>query len=75
MREGSGAEGLDERRAALCRYAEKATATPEEMAEEDLAPLRAVGLDDADLLTLSHVIAFFNGANRIASCLHVDAEP
>ena len=45
------------------------------MTEEDLAPLRAAGLSDEDLLVLSHVTAFFNGVNRIADALHVDPEP
>ncbi|MHC4470863.1 MAG: carboxymuconolactone decarboxylase family protein [Planctomycetota bacterium] len=66
--------GLDERRAALCRYAVKATRTPAEMTKADLAPLRAEGLTDEDLLTLVHVISFFNGVNRVADCLHVDPE-
>ncbi len=69
------AAGLDERRLAVCRYARKATRTPSEMTEEDLAPLREHGLDDRDLLTLAHVVSFFNGTNRVADCLHVDPEP
>lgn len=67
--------GLDARRAAICAYAAKSTRTPSAVTEGDLAPLRAAGLGDADLLALAHVIAFFNGVNRIAECLHVDPEP
>ena len=44
------------------------------MTVDDLAPLREHGLADADLLTLAHVIGFFNGVNRVADCLHVDPE-
>lgn len=67
--------GLDPRREALCRYARKATLDPSSMCEADLEPLRSVGLEDEDLLTLAHVISFFNGVNRVADCLHVDPEP
>lgn len=65
---------LDDRRRALVSYAEKSTLSPSAMTESDLAPLRAHGLTDADLLTLAHVIGFFNGVNRVADCLHVDSE-
>ena len=44
------------------------------MTEADLKPLRIQGLDDESLLTLAHVISFFNGVNRVADCLHVDPE-
>ncbi len=45
------------------------------MAKSDLAPLRAEGLTDRDLLDLVQVIGFFNSINRIANCLGVDPEP
>jgi uncharacterized peroxidase-related enzyme len=73
--EGFEGAGLSERHAAICRFAERATLAPDAMREADLAPLRAAGLDDAAVLTLAHVIGFFNGTNRIADCLHVDPEP
>ena len=69
------AAGLSERRAAIAAWAEKSTASPSATTEEDLAPLRAAGLSDEDLLVLAHVISFFNGVNRVAECLHVDEEP
>ncbi len=45
------------------------------MAKSDLAPLRAEGLTDRDLLDLVQLIGFFNSINRIANCLGVDPEP
>ena len=76
MRHGAGADiDLSPRRGALCRYADKATRAPASLTEADLAPLRAHGLEDADLLTLLHVIGFFNSINRIADGLGVDPEP
>lgn len=66
---------MSPRREALSAYAEKATRTPAEMTAGDLAPLRAEGLTDRDLLDLTQVIGFFNSINRIADCLGVDSEP
>jgi uncharacterized peroxidase-related enzyme len=66
---------MDPRREALSTYAEKATSSPAEMTKSDLAPLRAEGLTDRDLLDLTQVIGFFNSINRIADCLGVDPEP
>ena len=67
--------GFDERRTAIASWAEKATREPSAMTEGDLAPLRAVGLTDEDLLVLAHAVALFNDANRLAEMLHVDPEP
>ncbi len=74
MEKGAEAAGLSPRRRALCRHAVKSVRTPSAMTEEDLAPLRAAGLTDEDLLVLVHVIAFFSGAVRLADGLHVDPE-
>jgi uncharacterized peroxidase-related enzyme len=61
--------------AALCAYAEKLTHTPAAMTEADLAPLRAIGLDDVALHDLIQVVAYFNYINRIADAIHVELEP
>jgi uncharacterized peroxidase-related enzyme len=61
--------------AALCAYAEKLTRSPAAMTEEDLAPLRAVGLDDVALHDLIQVAAYFNSINRVADAIHVELEP
>ncbi|MFT3772107.1 MAG: hypothetical protein QM820_42415 [Minicystis sp.] len=53
----------DAREAALSAYAEKLTRTPWRMSAEDLAPLRAQGLDDRGLL---HVIATTGMQNALS---------
>jgi len=61
--------------AALCAYAERLTRDPAAMVEGDLAPLRALGLDDVALHDLIQVAAYFNYINRIADAIHVELEP
>lgn len=60
---------LTEREAALCAYAEKLTLTPAEMTAADLEPLRAVGLNDEQILEAVQVIGMFNMTNRVSSAL------
>ncbi|GHF82250.1 peroxidase-related enzyme [Deinococcus ficus] len=60
---------LSERQAALCAFAEKLTLTPAQMQEGDLAPLRAQGLTDAEILEAVQVIGMFNMTNRVSSAL------
>lgn len=55
----------DPRRAAICRFAEALTRDPSAVGAADLAPLRAVGLTDLELLDLIHSIAMFANANRL----------
>jgi hypothetical protein len=50
-------ERLDERMAALCRYALKLTIEPWAMSEQDLAPLRALGEPVANLVTEKPYVA------------------
>ena len=66
--------GLDERREACLAYAEKLTLRPAEVVRADLDPLRAAGLDDADVLALCEVTAYYAYANRIADGLGVELE-
>src|SRR5258708_31752661 len=65
---------LPERLPALARYAIKLTRTPPDMVESDLAPLRASGLTDRDIVDLNQVVAYFNYVNRIAEGLGVELE-
>ena len=65
---------LPERRRALFGYAIKLTRTPHEMVESDLAPLRAAGLSDRDIVDLNQVVAYFNYVNRVADGLGVELE-
>jgi uncharacterized peroxidase-related enzyme len=60
---------LGEREAAMAAYAEKLTLHPAEMTEADLDPLRAVGLDEHQIMELVQVIAMFNLTNRVSSAL------
>ena len=45
------------------------------MTEDDLAPMRAAGLDDRDILDANLATAYFAYANRIADGLGVKLEP
>jgi len=67
--------GLDARRVALLTYAEKLTLRPAEMAEGDVAALRAAELTDEDVLHLAQCVAYYAYANRIADGLGVAVEP
>lgn len=66
--------GLDARRLAMCRYADKLTRTPGRMTPADLEPLRAAGLSDTDILHVCEVVAYYAYANRIADGLGVLSE-
>jgi uncharacterized peroxidase-related enzyme len=57
---------LSSRERALCEVAEKLSATPTKMLEEDWQPLRDLGLDDQACLEVAHVIGIFNYLTRLA---------
>lgn len=67
-------EGLPARMAALCRYALKLTLRPWDMEEADLAPLRAAGLSERDIVDGNQVAAYYNYVNRVADGLGVELE-
>ncbi len=67
-----GLETFEPRLSNIVRHAYKLTNAPEAMTESDLGELRAVGLDDRDILDLTLVTAYYNFANRIALGLGVD---
>jgi uncharacterized peroxidase-related enzyme len=58
--------GLDERRSAICAFAEKLTARPHEMSEDDLLRLREVGLSDHEIWDVVEIAAMYNFTNRMA---------
>jgi len=58
----------------LCRYALLLTRAPAEVSEADLAPLRALGLDDRGIVDANQVVSYFNYVNRIADGLGVELE-
>jgi len=58
--------GLDQRRSAICAYAEKLTRTPREMTRGDLDSLFAVGLTREEAWDVAEVAAMYNFTNRMA---------
>ncbi|MGF6962285.1 peroxidase-related enzyme [Paraburkholderia youngii] len=57
--------GTTERERAIVRYAIDLTLYPQAVKAESLDALRRAGLDDAQILDLSHAIAIFAWANRL----------
>ncbi|MDX1382397.1 MAG: hypothetical protein R3190_02080 [Thermoanaerobaculia bacterium] len=49
--------------------AEKLSATPNRMTEEDWGPLRELGFDDGAILEVAHVVGIFNYLTRLADGL------
>jgi uncharacterized peroxidase-related enzyme len=58
--------GLSPRDRALCTIAEKLSATPTRMVEEDWQPLRDLGFDDQACLEVAHVVGIFNYLTRLS---------
>jgi uncharacterized peroxidase-related enzyme len=58
--------GLDERRTAICSYAEKLTATPHLVTEDDLVALERVGLSKDEVWDVAEITAMYNFTNRMA---------
>ncbi|MEO1104260.1 MAG: hypothetical protein ROR55_13725 [Devosia sp.] len=51
-------EPTDPRHAALAHYADKAGAAPRSVVAEDIEALKGAGIDDADIVRLSELVAF-----------------
>jgi alkylhydroperoxidase family enzyme len=58
--------GLSQRQRALCAVAEKLSATPTRMVEDDWQPLRDLGFDDKACLEVGHIVGIFNYLTRLA---------
>jgi alkylhydroperoxidase family enzyme len=58
--------GLSPRDRALCTLAEKLSAIPTRMVEEDWQPLRDLGFDEQACLEVAHVVGIFNYLTRLA---------
>jgi uncharacterized peroxidase-related enzyme len=58
--------GLDERRSAICGYAEKLTASPQLVTEQDLEELERVGLTKHEVWDVIEIAAMYNFTNRMA---------
>jgi uncharacterized peroxidase-related enzyme len=65
---------LTPRQRVMLDYAAKLTRTPGHMREGDLAPLRAQGLSDRDILDVNQVVAYFAYVNRVADGLGVSTD-
>jgi uncharacterized peroxidase-related enzyme len=65
---------LEGRDLALLRYAEKLTLRPGEMAQSDIAAMRAEGLDDGQILEANQIVGYFNYVNRLLNGLGVTTE-
>lgn len=63
------AAALEPREAAILRFASKLSKTPSAAEEDDMRALRAVGLDDAEILDLILSTALFGWANRLMHTL------
>ena len=72
---GAPPDPWTQRDAACLGYALKLTRAPGEMTREDLAPMRAVGMSDAEILDVNQVVAYFAYANRVVDGLGVQLEP
>jgi uncharacterized peroxidase-related enzyme len=55
----------NQRRHAIAAFTEALTRTPGAVTAAHLAPLRAAGLDDLEILDLIHSVAMFANANRL----------
>jgi uncharacterized peroxidase-related enzyme len=58
--------GLDARRTAVCAFAEKLTATPHLMSEDDLVTLERAGLTKEEVWDVAEIAAMYNFTNRMA---------
>jgi uncharacterized peroxidase-related enzyme len=58
--------GLDERRRAVCAYAEKLTLRPQELGEDDLRTLLDVGLTLEEAWDVAEIASMYNFTNRMA---------
>jgi alkylhydroperoxidase family enzyme len=55
--------------------AEKLSATPTRMTEEDWRPLRELGFDDLGLLEVGHIVGVFNYLTRMADGFGLRLDP
>ena len=57
--------GTNARECAIARFAIAVTERPNALAADDVAPLRAVGMGDEEIIDLLHAVAIFGWANRL----------
>ena len=66
--------GGDTRLKAIIRHTDLVTLNPKEATADDISALRSVGLDDADIVRLSELIAFLSYQIRVVAGLRLMAE-
>ena len=66
---------LDERRRAICAYAEKLTLRPREMTRADLQRLLEVGLTLEEAWDVAEIAAMYNLTNRMAMATNMLPNP
>lgn len=66
---------LDPADRAMLLYVEKLTLRPWEMIEADVITLRQAGFEDAAILDINQVTAYYAYVNRLADGLGVELEP
>jgi uncharacterized protein YciW len=66
--------GDDARLKAIIRHTDLVTLNPKDARSEDVSALRSVGLDDADIVKLSELIAFVAYQIRVVAGLRLMAE-
>lgn len=67
--------GISQRERALCAIAEKISATPTRMVEQDWQPLRDLGFDDRACLEVGHIVGLFNYLTRLADGFGLQLDP
>lgn len=65
---------FDGKELALLRYTRKLTANVGDMVQADIEQLRDAGCDDAEILEVNQVCAYFNYSNRLLNGLGVTTE-
>lgn len=66
--------GGDTRLKAIIRHTDLVTLNPKEATADDISALRSAGLDDADIVRLSELIAFLSYQIRVIAGLRLMAE-
>ena len=66
--------GGDTRLKAISRHTDLVTLNPKEATADDISALRSAGLDDADIVRLSELIAFLSYQIRVVAGLRLMAE-
>ena len=66
--------GGDTRLKAIIRHTDLVTLNPKEATADDISALRSAGLDDADIVRLSELIAFLSYQIRVVAGLRLMAE-